>query len=946
MPFTNPPPIRADALEFTHDRQGRLVSAKFSQSWLRWFASFREQVEAVAALSLAELQDELGALSQDNVNSIGAAAFGDDYKGAWSARTHNVGNVRSYEGRYYRCIVARLAANVETPDNDPQGWELSGSAANLSLISQNNVEAIGAATFADAYKGKWAAGVHAVGDVRSYLLRYYECLVARVAADIGNPTVDVTSWDLAGSAITIKANVQENIDAVGYANYGLTYTGKWAAGVHARGSHVSRAGRYYECLVARDATDTDNPSVDNVGWDAVGTSLRLQGDIATAKQENIDAAGAIVFGEDYTGKWIAGVHVIGEVTYDDVTEKFYECDVARVATDTDRPSDDIASWTSIVMSQVGVYTARDRAATTLPETAREGDMIWVIGGVGFGDWGIGRNLPSGATTPRGIAVKENGDILIVDDATNKVYTYSAGIWDSGVDVPAGETSPTGIAVTANDDILIVGLNTRKVYKSTDDGATWDAGVDVPAGETSPTGIAVTANDDILIVGLNTRKVYKSTDDGATWDAGVDVPAGETSPTGIAVKENGDWVIAGTILKKVFTRSLGIWDSGVDVPAGETSPQGIAVTANGDLVIVGTLTDLFYLAYLLRAVDRYVWYDGRWQLSGIREVGSVRTTQVASRRLTSYQTSYETERQTSHETERTTSYFTGEGQRTTSRTTSYTTAFDTAGEGIARETSHTTEYETTFDTTFDRTTSRETSHTTEYETTFDTTFDRTTSRETSHTTEYETTFDTTFDRTTSRETSHTTEYETTFDTTFDRTTSRTTSRETSRETSRDTSDEQGIPFETIYTTEYTTIYQTSVTTSVTRSTSRETSRVTTYDTSVTTSVTRSTSRETSRVTTYDTSVTTSVTRSTSRETSHVTTYDTGVTTSVTRSTSRETSHVTTYDTGVTRSTSRTTSRTTSYTTGTGHTTSRSTSYETSYDTMVQTSRETSHFTTIE
>ena len=146
------------------------------------------------------------------------------------------------------------------------------------LISQNNVEAIGAATFGDAYKGKWEAGVHAAGDVRSYALRYYECAVARVAGDINNPSNDTSSWKLAGSAVTINGERPgKHRRPGGYNTYGDRYKGLWVAGVHAAGDYRSYGGRYYLCKAARSASDTDDPTQDNTGWEPVGSSFCATG---------------------------------------------------------------------------------------------------------------------------------------------------------------------------------------------------------------------------------------------------------------------------------------------------------------------------------------------------------------------------------------------------------------------------------------------------------------------------------------------------------------------------------------------------------------------------------------------------------------------------------------------------------------------------------------------
>lgn len=45
----------------------------------------------------------------------------------------------------------------------------------------------------------------------------------------------------------------------------------WAAGVHAVDAQVAWDSKVYRCLVAREATDTDNPATDTTGWAELGT---------------------------------------------------------------------------------------------------------------------------------------------------------------------------------------------------------------------------------------------------------------------------------------------------------------------------------------------------------------------------------------------------------------------------------------------------------------------------------------------------------------------------------------------------------------------------------------------------------------------------------------------------------------------------------------------------
>ena len=45
----------------------------------------------------------------------------------------------------------------------------------------------------------------------------------------------------------------------------------------------------------------------------------------------------------------------------------------------------------------------------------------------MGQWDDGIAVPSGATNPEGVTVKANGDIVIVDGITDRVYTRSSGV---------------------------------------------------------------------------------------------------------------------------------------------------------------------------------------------------------------------------------------------------------------------------------------------------------------------------------------------------------------------------------------------------------------------------------------------------------------------------------------------------------------------------------------
>ena len=412
-------------------------------------ASWTIKVAVVGGLSQAV---------QDAIDAQAKISFGENYKGQWGAGSYAVGNVVSHSGSFYECIVGRAPTDTDDPSTDTAGWSVKESIeGGVTRAINNTIDALGAATFGNGYKGGWEAGVHAVGDVVSYNIRFYECKLARLVTDADNPSVDTNSWDLVGSAVTIRANLQDNIDALGAATYGDRYTGLWEAGSHSVDDYVSYGGRFYRCKVVRTAAHVSDPSADNTGWEAVGSSFTLQGDITTAKQENIDAAARIVFGEDYKNKWAVGTFAVGDVVYDEVTEKFYECDTARTTAHTTRPSVDTGAWSVLdalktnVANSLGLSQLKSQIFTssgTWPRPANVGTVkvLLIGGGAGGGGGGYGRNSFNfhGIASGGGGGGGATGELALADlSVTGNVSVTVGGGGNGGAGGQAGGSSPVG-----------------------------------------------------------------------------------------------------------------------------------------------------------------------------------------------------------------------------------------------------------------------------------------------------------------------------------------------------------------------------------------------------------------------------------------------------------------------------------------------------------------------
>ena len=340
-----------------------------------------------------------GTDTQTVIDAAARTAFGDDYTGPWESGVHAVGSVTYWIGKFYECISARTSAHTSNPASDTTGWSIQeGVRSAVKEAIAAGVEAVGAAQFGDDYKGAWAAGSHTVGNIRSFERRYYRCKVARLEANTDDPATDTASWEIIGSAVTILAQQQSAIDAIGSSQYGNNYKGKWEAAVHAVGDYRSHDGRYYRCKAGRTAANTSDPASDATGWDAVGTTFTLEGSLETASQEQIDAAASITYGDDYKGHWAAGIFAVGAVTYESTTKKFYECDTARNASNTSSPSSDTTGWSIIqslrqdVADSVGLAGVKGQIFTSSgtwikPSTTGFVKVLLIGGGGGGGGGG-------------------------------------------------------------------------------------------------------------------------------------------------------------------------------------------------------------------------------------------------------------------------------------------------------------------------------------------------------------------------------------------------------------------------------------------------------------------------------------------------------------------------------------------------------------------------------
>ena len=198
-------------------------------------------------------------------------------------------------------------------------------------------------------------------------------------------------------------------------------------------------------------------------------------------------------------------------------------------------------------------------------------------------WVSGPAVPTGATDPQGIAVAPDGDVVLIDVTTLKIYRHNNTSWDDGLAIPTAATAPAGIAVAPNGDVLLVDVTTLKIYRH--NGVSWDDGLAIRSNTSFPAGLAVNPqNSKLSYIDGGTRRIY--THSGTSWDGGLAIKSRSLVSTGLSIDINGDFLYVDPLSVQVFRYSGGSWDSDADalsIPTqgGSSLVTGLAI----DYVIV-------------------------------------------------------------------------------------------------------------------------------------------------------------------------------------------------------------------------------------------------------------------------------------------------------------------------------------------------------------------------
>ena len=203
------------------------------------------------------------------------------------------------------------------------------------------------------------------------------------------------------------------------------------------------------------------------------------------------------------------------------------------------------------------------------------------------------SVPDNATQPIGLTVDSDGNILLLDDGTDRIYKYTynndgnGGSWNEGIATPVGGTW-NDIAIDNSGNILLISSNRFiYIYKNN----TW-SNTPIFSINHNSESIAVDNSGDILVSDNTDHHIYAVNDSNYT---SIPFPSGTTNIQGMAVKSNGNIIVVNNDLLEGDTNdriyeynvSTNTWNSeNIRITSRETNPRGLAIDNNGNILLVG------------------------------------------------------------------------------------------------------------------------------------------------------------------------------------------------------------------------------------------------------------------------------------------------------------------------------------------------------------------------
>jgi tripartite motif-containing protein 71 len=218
-----------------------------------------------------------------------------------------------------------------------------------------------------------------------------------------------------------------------------------------------------------------------------------------------------------------------------------------------------------------------------------------------GSWGSNGNGPGQFTGPVGIAVAQDGSILVAD-GVSRIQRFSTtgqylGEWGPFGTGQGEFNNPVAIATDATGNIYITDALNQRVQKFSPSGTfllSWGSSGLGDGQFQLPRGIAVGPNGHVYVVDNHLCRVSEFTADGGfvanIGHLGYGGNPGELSgPSDIAISAQGDLYVADTGFHRVQRfdsagNSTGLYDFDTIARGATTSlPFGVAIIPTGDLV---------------------------------------------------------------------------------------------------------------------------------------------------------------------------------------------------------------------------------------------------------------------------------------------------------------------------------------------------------------------------